>query len=174
MSGGVLVAGLGGDDPLRLLLRNPALLIAADPCEAHRAVLHLRIAALKSLAQRDFVQLGVPDRWPRLFPRIRWLVDDRTLRTWDGRVESLRAPRNPSPEEFALMKERATRLEVVARPLDDLLGGLPSDFAAGLVPGSACGSDPARLRAQAQRVVRSAPVPVRPSADVLEPAWAAT
>ena len=173
MRGGVLVAGLGVDDPFRLLLRNPALLITADPCEAHRAVFQLRLAALKCLAHAEFVQMGLPDRWPRLFPRIRWLVDVRSIEAWDGRVESLRASRNPTPEEFALMKERATKVELVARPLDDLLAGLPSGFADHLIPGSACGSDPTRLRAQTQRVVRKSPIPARPSAPVPEPAGAA-
>ncbi len=172
MGRGVLVAGLGVEDPLRLLLRNPALVIAADPCEAHRAVFQIRLAALKCLAHRDFSQLGAPDRWTRLLPRFRWLVDDRSFDAWNGRVDSLRASRLPTAEEFALMKERATRIELVARPLDDLLAGLPCGFADALIPGKACGSDPARLRAQMQRVIRKTPAAVRAPLPV--PAVAAT
>lgn len=172
MRRGVLVAGLGVEDPLRLLLRNPALVIAADPCQAHRAVFQIRLAALKCLAHRDFSQLGVPDRWARLLPRFRWLVDDRSFDAWSGRVESLRASRNPTADEFALMKERATRIELVARPLDDLLAGLPFGFADALIPGKACGSDPARLQAQMRRVIRNAPAAARAPLPV--PAVAAT
>jgi len=172
--GGVWVNGLGVEDPLRLLLRDPALVIATDPCGAHRAVFQLRLAAVKCLAHREFIQLGVQDRWSRLLPRFRWLVDDRAMAAWDGRVESLRSPRNPTPEEFALLKERATRVELVARPLDDLLVGLPSGFAVSVVPGAACGCDPSRLRAQMRRVIRMDAGVVRPPAPVCEPAGAAT
>jgi hypothetical protein len=162
----VLVAGLDAADPFPLLLRNPALLLAADPCDAHRAVFQIRLAALKCLGHREFGQLGRPDRWARLFPRIRWLVDDLAIRSWSGRVESLRASRPFTSGEFELMKVRATRIELVARPLDDLLAGLPSGFVDALIPGSACGSDPARLRAQMSRVVRTIPAAVRPLTGV--------
>jgi len=148
------VSGLGATDPLRLLLRDPALLIAADPCDAHRAAFRFRLAALKCLAHRDFIQLGRPDRWPRLLPRFRWLLEDREVQAWSGRVES----RPPTPGEFELMKIRATRIELVARPLDDLLAGLPAGFVDALISGSACGSVPERLRAQMSRVVRTSPM----------------
>ena len=174
LRGGVLVSGLGVEDPLRLLLRDPALVIATDPCEAHRAVFHLRLAALKCLAHREFLQLGVGDRWSRLLPRFRWLAGDRAMAAWDGRVESLCASRRPTPEEFALLKERATRIELVERPLDDLLSGLPAGFADAVVPGAACGCDGSRLRVQMRRVIRKGADVVRPSAPVCEPVPAAT
>lgn len=161
-SGPVLVAGLGAEDPLRLLLWDPALVIVTDPCDAHRATLEFRLAALKSLGHREFLQLGRADRWPRLYPRIRWLVPDRTVLSWDGRIESLGAPRPPGVEEFALLKERAPRVELLSRPLDDLLSGLPRGFADALVPGTACGSDPSRLLAEARRVVRRPAVEASP------------
>jgi hypothetical protein len=174
MQGGVLVSGLAVEDPIRLLLRDPALVIATDPCGAHRAAFQLRLAAVKCLAHREFIQLGVGDRWSRLLPRFRWLVDDRAMAAWDGRVESLRASRIPSSDEFAILKERATRIELVARPLDDLLAGLPSGFADAVVPGAACGCDPSRLRAQMRRVIRTETDVVRPSTPACEPAGAAT
>ncbi len=162
---GVLVTGLGAADPFLLLLRNPALLIAADPCDAHRAVFQLRLAALKCLAHREFVQLGNPGRWSRLLPRLRWLVDDRAIQSWDGRVEALRTLRQPTPDEFGLMKVRATRIELVARPLDDLLAGLPPGFVDAVIPGTACGSVAALLRAQMSRVVR--PVPMKKTSSAV-------
>jgi hypothetical protein len=174
IGGVVLVTGLGVEDPFRLLLRNPALVIASDPCEAHRAVFQIRLAALKCLAHPEFLQLGIPDRWPRLLPRFRWLVDERSIQAWGGRIEALRAPRDPVPDEFVLLKERATRIELVARPVDDLLADLPGGFAEAVIPGSGCGSDPSRLRAQMQRVVRRHPKVVRPFVPVPEPAGAGT
>jgi hypothetical protein len=152
--GAVLVAGLGSVDPLRLLLRDAALIIVSDPCGAHRAAFELRLAALKCLAHREFLQLGRRDRWARLCPRIRWLVPERSVLAWDGAVEALGAFRAPRADEFELMKERAPRLELVSRPLHDLLSMLPGGFADGLFPGSACGSDPSRLAAEARRVLR--------------------
>jgi hypothetical protein len=174
MQGGVLVNGLGGEDPLRLLLQDPALVIATDPCEAHRAVFQLRLAAVKCLSHREFIHLGVRDRWARLLPRFRWLVNDRAMAAWDGRVESLQASRIPTSDEFEILKERATRIELVARPLDDLLAELPSGFAAAVVPGAACGCDPSRLRAQMRRVIRKVTDVVRTSPPACEPAGAAT
>ncbi len=115
------------------------------------------MAALKCLGHGEFLQMGCVDRWPRLLPRIRWLVSDRAVHAWDGRVAALRSIQPPDADDFARMKERATRIELVARPLDDLLAGLPGGFVDGLVPGSACGTDPARLEAEALRVVRLAP-----------------
>ena len=146
---------VGAGDPLRLLLRDPALVLAADPCPAHRARLGFRLAALKSLGHREFLRIADGRVWNRLYARFRWLLTDEAVRSWDGQVAALAGARDPEPEEFDLMKVRANRLEIAALPIDRLLAALPSGTVDSVATVSACGADPSKVPAEVRRVLRA-------------------
>lgn len=154
--GAVVVTGVGNADPLPLLLGDPALVLAAEACLPHRRRLELRLAALKCLGHADFLRFSIPRRREQLYSRIRWVLSPEAARWWDGRIPfGGPAPSfEPDAAEFDLLKVRAPRLELLDRPLDRALAGLPARFADVLVLEPACGADERLLRAHALRVAK--------------------
>jgi hypothetical protein len=166
-NGAIVVTGVGSTDPLPLLLRDPALVLAAEPCLLHRRRLELRIAALKCLGRADFLRFGAPARRERLYGRIRWALPAESARWWDSGISTSHPawPFEPDPGEFDDLKVRANRLSVLDRGLDDALAGLPDAFADALVLEPACGSDEGLLRLQARRVAKPGARIVAPWTD---------
>lgn len=153
----IVVTGIGGGDPLWTLLDDPALVLAADGCPAHLHRLRFELAALRCLSHGDFLRIDRPGpARERLYGRVRWMLPSETAAWWDLRLS---APEPAgfhvpvTPAEFDLLKVRADRLQILARPLPELLAGLPDGFADRVIVAPECGGpDPA---AEIARVLKA-------------------
>jgi hypothetical protein len=169
----IVVTGIGEADPLWTLLDDPALVLAADACPAHLHRVRFELAALRCLSHADFLRIDRPGRSrERLYGRVRWMLPSETAAWWDLRLSApepagFHAP--VSAAEFDVLKVRADRLQVLARPLSSLLAGLPDGFAHRVRVAPECGEpDPA---AEIERVLKaekvfrpaSAPLQARPA-----------
>jgi len=85
----VLAAAEGGDRVLRLLSARPKRIAVVDPNPAQLHLLQLKLAALKSLAHADYLELmgHRPSRRRRtLFQRLRWLLSKESDEFWLARL----------------------------------------------------------------------------------------
>jgi S-adenosylmethionine:diacylglycerol 3-amino-3-carboxypropyl transferase len=85
----VLAAAEGGDRLLRLLSTRPKRIAAVDRNPAQLHLLHLKLAALKSLGHADYLELlgHRPSRRRRaLFQRLRWLLPRESDDFWLARL----------------------------------------------------------------------------------------
>lgn len=85
----VLATAEGGDRVLRLLSARPKRVAVIDRNPAQLHLLHLKVAAVKSLAHRDFLELlgHRPSRRRRaLYQRVRWLLPRESDDFWLARL----------------------------------------------------------------------------------------
>lgn len=88
----VLAAAEGGDRVLRLLSARPKRIAVVDRNPAQLHLLQLKLAALKSLAHVDYLELmgHRPSRRRRaLFQRLRWLLSKESDEFWLARLAVL-------------------------------------------------------------------------------------
>ena len=140
--GSVVLAGIGRSDPWRLLLHDPALVVAVEPCASHLHRAELYLAALRCLGRRDFGRFDRPRHRAKLYGRVRWLLTPSAAAWWDGRIETPEGAASGPPaseEAFEAMKVRAPRLQLVRDSLDRYLSTLPPGFADVVDRSHACG-----------------------------------
>ncbi|MBI3858417.1 MAG: DUF3419 family protein [Planctomycetes bacterium] len=85
----VLAAAEGGDRVLRLLSARPKRVAVVDRNPVQLHLLDLKLAAVKSLAHRDYLELMGPRpsrRRRNLFQRVRWLMPKEADEYWLGRL----------------------------------------------------------------------------------------
>jgi S-adenosylmethionine:diacylglycerol 3-amino-3-carboxypropyl transferase len=85
----VLAAAEGGDRVLRLLSARPKRIAVVDRNPAQLHLLQLKLAALKSLAHADYLELMGPRpsrRRRALFQRLRWLLPKESDEFWLARL----------------------------------------------------------------------------------------
>ena len=164
-----IVTGIGDADPLWTLLDDPEIVLAADACPAHLHRVYFELAALRCLSHGDFLKIDLPRRRERLYPRVRWMLPAPTAAWWDRRLTAPEPAGFHAPvdaAEFDLLKVRANRLQIVERPLGELLAGLPDGFADRVIEAPACGE--AGLAREAARVLRQAEKVFIPRSEVLQ------
>lgn len=88
----VLAAAEGGDRVLRLLSARPKRIAVVDRHSAQLHLLDLKLAAVKSLAHADYLELmgNRPSRRRRtLFQRVRWLMPREADEFWLARLGAI-------------------------------------------------------------------------------------